>query len=175
MLRAWVASPYVVPSGSMESTIMPGQIIMVDRLSTPHRGDIAVFEDVNNWTGDHHYTMVKRIIGVGGDIVSARAGKLYVNGVQIAEPYTTGHTADFAVVVPAGTFFFVGDNRQNSVDARCHIDPNNPSVAFIPASAVGGVVRLIGTTPVHRPEALSSVPLNSMDNPVVVSGGCTQS
>lgn len=152
---------------------MPGQVIVVDRISSPQRGDIAVFEDVNNWTGEHHYTMVKRILGVGGDIVSARGGKLYVNGIQVHEPYANGRTADFYVIVPENTFFFVGDNRSNSVDARCHIDPSQPNVAFIPSDAISGVVRTIGTSVVRRPMELADVPLNTTNHPVKVSGGCT--
>jgi len=89
----------------------------------PQRGDVIVFTPpIEN----NDKPFIKRIIGLPGDTVETRDGKVYVNGVQLDEPYIDGkqslcnsNTVDCApYVVPEGQVFVMGDNRTNSEDSR---------------------------------------------------------
>ena len=76
-LRAWVVTPYLVPSGSMVPALRPGDLILVSRLPyAPHRGDVVVFTSPRG-SGE---VLVKRLIGLPGDNVQMRAGRLILNG-----------------------------------------------------------------------------------------------
>lgn len=111
-----------VPTGSMESTIMPGDRILALRTSywfgSPERGDVIVFRAPDDPEGDLLY--VKRVIGVGGDTILIQNGDVYVNGHIIDEPYIKETTiGDFGPYeVPEGEYFAMGDNRNKSLDAR---------------------------------------------------------
>ena len=111
----------VVPSGSMESTIMTGSRMMGLRVtywfSDPQRGDIVVFK----YPDDPSQNFVKRVIGTPGDVVEIKAGVTYVNGEVLDEPYLNETPAprDFGPYeVPEGHYFMMGDNRNNSNDSR---------------------------------------------------------
>jgi signal peptidase I len=173
--RVALAEAYYIPSGSMEPTMLVGDRLWVNKLrfgphipftsitlpgyAEPARGDIAVFvsppqdPSIRITPDDITPTLVKRIVGVGGDTLFMREGKLFVNGViearsmrdstftsdmtsqpnplfqwqraigingsrfgeAVAQP-TLHHWGP--LVVPAGSFFMMGDNRDNSVDSR---------------------------------------------------------
>jgi signal peptidase I len=83
---------------------------------TPERGDVIVFRSPNNPDRD----FIKRVIGVPGDTVEIRSGAVYVNDEPLAEPYITGHTGCPCgpFVVAPGTYFVLGDHRNNSSDSR---------------------------------------------------------
>jgi len=128
------------------------------------RGDIVVFRDSDGWlrhfsSGAGQQTrwltalefvglapasgegnLVKRVIGVGGDTVEGRDGKVYVNGTQLDEPYVySGDRAsdvNFRVTVPVGTLWVMGDHRSDSSDSRFH--QQDPGKGFVPLSAVVG-------------------------------------
>jgi signal peptidase I len=131
-IQTFVAQPYKVQQGSMETTLMPDQYVLVDKL-TPHfdtykRGDIVVFNPPENWIQEGGQPFIKRIIGVGGDKIDLKAGDVYLNGIKLVEPYVyqeNGHpqpTEDLigakSWVVPAGELFLMGDHRGNSADSR---------------------------------------------------------
>ena len=116
-----------VPTGSMENTIMPKDRIIALRLSyvlgSPGRGDIAVFEYPDIAEGEKPVLYVKRIIGLPGDTVEIKDGKVYIN--SSAEPLSEGSylketpSGDFGPYeVPEGSYFMMGDNRNNSLDSR---------------------------------------------------------
>jgi signal peptidase I len=139
-----IAQPFRIPSGSMEPTLLPGDWLVVNKLrygphipftsvnlpgySTVKRGDVAVFESpvqdpsIRMSPDDSTPTLVKRVVGVGGDTLVMRRGRLFVNGV--AESRAVADTTESAVhdwgplVVPANAFFMMGDNRDDSVDSR---------------------------------------------------------
>lgn len=111
-----------VPTGSMESTIMPKDRIVAFRLSymfeNPKRGDICVFR----YPDDETQYYVKRVIGLPGDKVEVRNGKVYINDAKesLNEPYLkepmNGNFGPY--VVPVDSYFMMGDNRNNSLDSR---------------------------------------------------------
>jgi signal peptidase I len=111
---------FTIPSESMSPTLRSGDCILVIPYESwlapraPEIGDVVVFE-----SGEGRHA-VKRIVAAGGDSVTAREGRLSRNSQPVAEDYlpTPERTADFDALVPAGEFFVLGDNRDDSVDSR---------------------------------------------------------
>lgn len=104
---------FLVPSSSMETTLMPGDMIVTVRADTLHRGDIVVFRH----NGEY---LVKRVAGLPGDEVSVADGALFLNGKYASEPYLRepmGYAIDPPVRVPEGQMLFLGDNRNHSDDS----------------------------------------------------------
>jgi signal peptidase I len=130
VLRTFVVASFYIPSESMEPTLhgcrtCEADRVVVDKLSylfgAIGRKDVVVFRkpprlDVND------KDLIKRVIGLPGESISAHDGKVYVNGQALDEPYvmpSCGGTADFAAVtVPRNEYFVMGDNRCNSYDSR---------------------------------------------------------
>lgn len=111
-----------VPSGSMEPTIKTGELILTNRLaysfSSPETGDVIVF-----WSDETDKLLVKRVIGVGGDVINIKDGEVYINGKKVEESYIAGKTwspskEEVTYSVPEGSVFVMGDNRENSGDSR---------------------------------------------------------
>lgn len=122
LLRTFIIEPRYVPTPSMVPTIMVNDRLYVEKL-TPRfgklrRGMIVTFLAPEQ-TGRKDY-LVKRLIGMGGDVISITNGRLYVNGLAVEEPYLKEPMAsDFPeTTVPAGKLFLMGDNRNNSLDSR---------------------------------------------------------
>ena len=127
-LTTYIIANAVVPSGSMEPTIMTGSRLIGNRLSyrnkEPERGDIIIFR----YPDDERVYFIKRIIGLPGEKVEIIPndngdgyGYVRVNGTRINEPYLTEKmivTRYMAFDVPDGCYFFMGDNRNNSNDGR---------------------------------------------------------
>ena len=138
----------LVPSGSMEDTIMTNDRIVAFRLSylfrSPQRFDMVVFRGPE---GDPTL-YVKRIIGLPGDRVIIQEGHVFVNGSSVPERYdfvkgalvgNHGMLSEetgvlYPWVVPDGHFFVLGDYRTNSVDSR------QWSEVFIPRGRILGRV-----------------------------------
>lgn len=168
VVRAFLVTPFGIPSESMEDTLLVGDRILVSRTTAPGhlgRGDIIVFdasqafglrlpergflqtvvEAAQSIVGKGQPTdYVKRIIGLPGDHVRCCAadGRLEVNGVAIDEPYLAPgqkpSLVPFDVRVPADRFWVMGDNRGSSADSRAHL--GDPGGGMVPGEDVIGKV-----------------------------------
>ena len=101
---------------SMEPTYYDGNILLVNRLDNPDRGDIVTFKSQNR-------NLIKRIIGVPGDIVKIENSIVYVNGKPLEEEYIKEPTFDSGnasseIKLAEDEYFVLGDNRNNSIDSR---------------------------------------------------------
>jgi signal peptidase I len=113
-----------VPSGSMENTIMTGDRLIGNRLaylkSDPERGDIIIFHYPDN----EQEIYVKRVIALPGETVEVCDGKIYIDGSEtpLDEPYLkeewTVATGPYEFEVPEDSYLVMGDNRNDSWDAR---------------------------------------------------------
>ena len=138
LLRTFVIATYSIPSGSMEPTLQVGDRIVVDKLSYHlhgvGRGDIVVFSTppTENCAGPPVADLVKRVIGLPGEIVSLDDGSVYINGRLLPEPFlppdvrddtypgpsTDPYALHRAFRVPPGDVYVMGDNRPESCDSR---------------------------------------------------------
>ncbi len=126
LLTTFVVGAYSIPSGSMEDTIMTGDMIFSEKVSyhfrDPEAGDIVTFEDPEI----PGRTLVKRVIATGGQTVDLVDGQVVVDGVALDEPYTNGlpseplstSTITYPYTVPEGYLWVMGDNRTSSQDSR---------------------------------------------------------
>jgi signal peptidase I len=143
-----VVRAYVIPTGSMERSLRIGDHMLVDRLHSHavdvHRGDMITFL----YPDDRRQTYIKRVIGVPGDRIRLSEKQVIRNGRRLIEPYAQhiastsneyrdnfpappgpevfergrdmlAHHVDAGeVVVPADSYFVLGDNRDESWDSR---------------------------------------------------------
>ncbi len=131
LLRAFVIQAFKIPSTSMENTLLVGDFVLAEkityRIRPPRPGEIIVFKYPINPEKD----FIKRCVAVSGDTVVIRDKVLYVNGVPFPDPPGTKFTdprllsAIYSTrdnfgpaVVPRGSIFVLGDNRDNSQDSR---------------------------------------------------------
>lgn len=124
VLKNYVIINATVPTGSMENTIMPGDDLFGFRLaykfSEPKRGDIVIFKYPDN----EEEKYVKRVIGLPGETVRIANAKVFINDSEtpLQEDYLkekwTIATGPFEYQVPEGCYFVMGDNRNDSWDAR---------------------------------------------------------
>jgi len=109
-----------VPTASMENTIMQGSRVVLNRTAywfeEPERGDIAAVYIAD----DPDTVYLKRIIGLPGEEIEGRDGKIYIDGIVLSETYIKEECyIDFGpYTVPEDSYFMMGDNRNNSWDAR---------------------------------------------------------
>jgi signal peptidase I len=156
-VRTFVFQAFKIPTGSMEPNLLVGDHLIVnkaifspaptalERAILPHReirrGEVIVFK----YPKEPQRDFIKRVIGLPGDQIELRRKKIYVNGQVQDEPYahflyplspeSDRRSDDLKeeygpVTVPAGQFFMMGDNRDNSEDSRFW--------GFLPATYVKG-------------------------------------
>lgn len=123
-IQAYFVQAFVIPSASMEPTLVDRDRVLVNKLvGDPDRGDVVVFRRPPDLELDDVDDLIKRVIGVGGDTVEARDGQVWVNGFPIIEGYLDpgASTDDFGPIeVPDDHLFVMGDNRVTamSLDSR---------------------------------------------------------
>lgn len=128
----WILSPHQVRGPSMMPTFYDRELLLADKITVNlgklKRGDVIIFKYDD--TQDH----IKRIIGLGGDRVMVKGGKVYVNGSMLNESYLPPDrvTLEGAFIregieytVPEGQLIVMGDNRPDSSDSRAYgyLDP----------------------------------------------------
>ena len=120
ILRLFIIQPFYIPSASMEPTLLPNDRIIVNMLAyrfhPPQRDDVIVFR----YPLDPSRDFIKRIVAFGGETVEVRNNTLIVNGVRIMEPFLPHeYYPNYGpFTVPQGSYFVMGDNRNNSDDSR---------------------------------------------------------
>jgi signal peptidase I len=145
VIRTLVVQAFTIPSGSMMDTLLVGDYILVNKflygpevpftetrlpgLRDPKRGDIIVFK----YPQDEKRDFIKRIVAGPGETVQVRSAQVFIDGRALREPYVKrvdspqpsgGQTyCGYAygcepTVVPANSYFVMGDNRDNSQDSR---------------------------------------------------------
>ena len=145
VIRSLVVQAFTIPSGSMMDTLLVGDYILVNKflygpelplvdwrmpgIRDPRRGDIIVFR----YPQDEKRDFIKRIVAIPGERVQIRGHQVFVNGRPLPEPYTKFADSSPArgseaycgyaygcepTMVPADSYFVMGDNRDNSQDSR---------------------------------------------------------
>lgn len=132
-LREFVFQAYEIPSGSMESTIMTGDMVFAEKItpkfSSPNAGEIVTFYDPQSSVDiGSRRILIKRVIATEGQTVDIKNNKLYIDDVEQHENYVNGlptkpvsspnKNITFPYEVPEGYIFVMGDNRTNSADSR---------------------------------------------------------
>jgi signal peptidase I len=161
-IRTWIVQAFKIPTGSMENNLLIGDHLLVNKLAYAptmsrgerivlpvrevKRGDIIVFKVPEEPERD----FIKRVIGLPGETVELRRKVVYINGSPLDEPYvhyqtpppaedapaSSNPTETFGPrTVPAGHYFMMGDNRDNSADSRYW--------GFLPASYIKGRALMI--------------------------------
>lgn len=138
VIRTFVVQPFKIPSGSMEPTLKVHDRLLVNKLSydfhSIHRGDIVVFKKPADDTTPDITDLVKRVIGLPGQTISARDGQIYIDGRYLPQPWLPKVDQGVTVFpssvpgclpsppgscrIPAGKYFMMGDNRTDSTDSR---------------------------------------------------------
>ena len=113
-----------VPTGSMEPTITTKSVVVSWRIPylinnpVPNRGDVVTFYE----QAENPRILIKRVIGLPGDTIAFKSGKVYLNGEELDEPYLMTQNSTSSIVhefnVPEGHIFVMGDNREHSNDSR---------------------------------------------------------
>jgi signal peptidase I len=147
-IQAFLVKPFRIPSESMVPTLVVGQRVLVDRVGLrfgePDRGDVMVFKPPKGadtstcgdpekprgsacstpTAGESETTFIKRVVGVEGDQLAVKAGRVYIDGERQQEPFIRpSANCDIcnqprAITVPENHVFMMGDNRGHSADSR---------------------------------------------------------
>ena len=124
LINKFVFYNVYIPSESMVPTLNVGDKLMVTRIYNTDnikRGDVVVF-----YSDELQETVIKRVIGIPGDHIEIDNGVVTINGEVIQEDYVKNNEynkTNLVFDVPDDKFFFLGDNRIRSNDARRWINP----------------------------------------------------
>lgn len=128
----------IVDGNSMSPTLYDGDRVVFSSaaLYGPRRGDIVVFVAPDGGA------LVKRVIGLPGDVISIMGGVVYLNGAELEEDYTApglyaSGDMSYPCRIPSGCYFVMGDNRPESRDSRMRC------VGLVSDGQILGVVRCV--------------------------------
>jgi signal peptidase I len=136
-VRIFALQGYHIPSGSMEETLLVGDVLFADKITfgprvpftdlripgfrDPKPGDVIIFK-----SPEDNVDLIKRCIAVEGQVVEMRRKQLYIDGQRAEEPYAVHKDPHYIPArddfgpykVPPNSVFVLGDNRDNSNDSR---------------------------------------------------------
>jgi signal peptidase I len=113
-----------IPSGSMENTLMPGDIVWTNKITYKitgiNRGDIMIFYPPDLEGTDDDTIYIKRVIGLPGETIEGKDGYVYIDGEKLEESYVMDLLDDDfgPYTIPEDSYFMMGDNRSGSFDSR---------------------------------------------------------
>lgn len=115
LVKSFIVSPIRVNGASMNDTLLDKDLMLLDKVSYKfneiERFDIVVVDSMDQY-------IIKRVIGLPGDVIEYKDNILYVNGKELKEDFSHKKTNDFKVTIPENEYFVLGDNRTNSADSR---------------------------------------------------------
>lgn len=133
VIRTFIITPVIVSGDSMYDTLKNGNILILKKYDRSYeRGDVVVFNYRDS-------KLVKRVIGLPGEVVTYVDGVLYINGVMVEDEFASD-TNDFKMedigfdFIPDGQYLVLGDNRMNSSDSR--------SIGLVSSENIIGVTSL---------------------------------
>lgn len=123
-IRLFVAQPFVVNGASMQPTFENGDYLIINEISyhvaDPRRGDVVVFR----YPRDPNKFFIKRVIGLPGETIAIRSGKVFIESggeaFELQESYVTnaGNGGNLTRELGSAEYFVMGDNRPASSDSR---------------------------------------------------------
>lgn len=114
LIRTFIITPVRVDGDSMKNTLKNGDILLLYKLSSIDRFDIIVLDEEKD-----NEKIIKRVIGLPGETVAIKKGKIYINDKVIDDEYAYGQTSDYdKVTLKDDEYFILGDNRLISKDSR---------------------------------------------------------
>lgn len=114
LIRTFIITPVRVDGDSMKNTLKNGDILLLYKLGSINRLDIIVLDEEKD-----NEKIIKRVIGLPGETVAIKKGKIYINDKVIDDKYAYGETSDYdKVTLEDDEYFILGDNRLISKDSR---------------------------------------------------------
>ena len=124
LITTFLFSHIMIPTPSMDPTIVPKDHLMINKIPMyyrdPARTEIVVFHGEDK-------ELIKRVVGIPGDILEIKDGSVYINGEKLKEDYLVegvrtevprNSDIEYPFEIPDGRYFVMGDNRGNSKDSR---------------------------------------------------------
>lgn len=136
VIRVFLLQQFYISGPSMETTMFSDNRVLVSklayRLGDIDRGDVVVFDRaIANGNEIQHDDLIKRVIALGGETVSISKCVVFINGIELAEPYLPKRDTEMtdpadrcstvdmeAIILENDEIFLMGDNRPQSFDSR---------------------------------------------------------
>ena len=134
LVKQFIVTPIRVNQSSMNNTLYDKDIMILDKISYRF-SPIKRFDIVVVKTDDEY--LIKRVIGLPGEIIKYENNKLYVDGKLVEENFLHKDTSDYELTnqIPENNYFVVGDNRPDSLDSRV--------IGFISREKIIGKTKLV--------------------------------